>query len=83
MTLESIDGTELDLMRTITVERNGDVITMSIDEILPSKFLWRVFILPYGCEANIAGSEISRLIYAQKILTGIVVIHKIIILCQQ
>ena len=63
MILESIDEIEGDSTMTITVKRDGEMITMSIDKILPSKLLWRVSILPYGCEEHIARSELSTFVH--------------------
>ena len=52
MILESTDGFGQDLVINITVERNGEMLDMSIGQILPSKSLWRVSVLAYGCESN-------------------------------
>lgn len=52
MILKSIDGFGQDLVKNITVERDGKMISMSIDDVLPSKLLWKVSILAYGCESD-------------------------------
>ena len=49
MTLESLDGRE-DLVTNITVERNGIMIDMHVEESVPPNLLWRASILAYGCE---------------------------------
>jgi hypothetical protein len=52
MILTSIDGFGQDLVKNITVERDGGMISMSIDDVLPSKLLWKVSVLAYGCESD-------------------------------
>ena len=44
MTLESLDGRE-DLVINITVERNGEMIDMHVEESVPPNSLWRASIL--------------------------------------
>ena len=51
MTLESLDGRE-DLVTNITVERNGEMIDMHVEESVPPNSLWRASILAYGCESH-------------------------------
>ena len=51
MTLESLDGRE-DLVTNITVERNGEMIDMHVEESVPPNSLWRTSILAYGCESD-------------------------------
>ena len=52
MVLESLDGLGQDFIINITVQRSGEIVHMTIDEALPSRSLWNVTILPYGCETN-------------------------------
>ncbi len=51
MILESLDGRE-DLVTNITVERNGEMIDMSVEESVPPNSLWRASIIAYGCESD-------------------------------
>ena len=62
MTLESLDGRE-DLVTNITVERNGEMIVMHIEESVPPNLLWRASILAYGCENHriVTNYELSKL----------------------
>ena len=63
MTLESLDGIGLGfIIVNITVERNGEMIGMSIEEPLPPKTLWNVSVQAYGCEADtvVKGVELSK-----------------------
>ena len=62
MTLESLDGRE-DLDTNITVERNGKVIDMHVQESVPPNSLWRASILAYGCERHriVTNYELSKL----------------------
>ena len=47
-------------MINISVVRIGEMIKMTIEEVLRSKSLWIASVLPYGCPgADIARSEIS------------------------
>ena len=61
MTLESLDGCE-DLVTNITVERNGEMIDMHIEESVPPNSLWRASILAYGCESDriVTNYELSK-----------------------
>ena len=52
MILESLDGLGQNWGINITVGRNGEKIDMSIEEVLPSKSLWKASILAYGCESD-------------------------------
>ena len=52
MILESLDGLGQNLIINITVQRSGEMIDMSIEEPLPSKSLWKVSILAYGCVSD-------------------------------
>ena len=64
MTLESLslDGHE-DLVTNITVERNGEMIDMHVEESVPPNSLWRASILAYGCESHriVTNYELSKL----------------------
>ena len=63
MILESLDGHGNTLYSNITVERNGETITMAIkdDLLIPSKSLWDASVLPYGCDADVVVTELSML----------------------
>ena len=52
MILESLDGLQQNLEINVTLERNGEMVDMSIDEPLPSKSLWKASVLAYGCESD-------------------------------
>ena len=52
MNLASLDDLGQDVVINITVQRSGKMIYMAIEEALPSRSLWNVTILPYGCEAD-------------------------------
>ena len=52
MILESLDGLGQDFIINITVQRSKEIIHMAIEEALPSRSLWNVTILPYGCETD-------------------------------
>ena len=62
MTLESLDGRE-ELVINITVERNGEMIDMHVEESVPPNSLWRAAILAYGCESDrtVTNYELSKL----------------------
>ena len=62
MTLESLDGRE-DLVTNTTVERNGDMIDMHVEESVPPNSLWRASILAYECESHriVTDYELSKL----------------------
>ena len=53
MILESLDGLGQDFVVNITVQRRGDMIHMTTEEVLPSRSLWNTTILPYGCETDV------------------------------
>ena len=61
MILESLDGRE-DLVTNITVERNGEMIHMQVEEIIPPDSLWRASLLAYGCESHriVTNYELSK-----------------------
>ena len=52
MILESLDGLGQNLEVNIAVERNVEMINMHIEEVPPSKSLWKASILAYGCESD-------------------------------
>ena len=62
MILESLDGRE-DLVTNITVERNGEMVDMRVEEIVPPASLWRASILAYGCLSDriVTDYELSKL----------------------
>ena len=62
MTLDSLDAHE-DLVTNITVERNGEIIDMHIEESVPPNSLWRTSILAYGCQSDriVTNYELSKL----------------------
>ncbi len=72
MILESLDGRE-DLVTNITVERNGEMIDMSVEEIVPPNSLWRASILAYGCESDsiVINYELSKLKIVQQNINAI------------
>ena len=63
MTLESLDGCK-DLVTNITctVERNGEMIDIHVEESVPPNSLWRASILAYGCESDtiVTNYELSK-----------------------
>ena len=64
MILESLDGRGNTLYYSnISVLRNGETITMALKEdiSIPSKSLWDASVLPYGCDADVVVTELSRL----------------------
>ena len=62
MILESLDGRD-DFITNITVERNGEMIDMHVEESVPPNSLWRASVLAYGCESDtiVTNYEISKL----------------------
>ena len=52
MSLESLYDHGKDLEINISVQRNEEMITMRLNETLPSKSVWKASILAYGCESN-------------------------------
>ena len=48
--LESLDGHARDVMINITVHRDNEIISIMMEDILPSKLLWNASVLAYGCE---------------------------------
>ena len=58
--LESLDGLKWNLVINITVERTGEMIDIQMEEVLPSKSLWKTSILAYGCESDASLTELSK-----------------------
>ena len=63
MILESLDGHRVNIVTNITVERNGEMIHMHVDETVPPNSLWRASFLAYGCESDmtVTSYELSKL----------------------
>ena len=61
--LESLDGIGSNLQVNISVQRNGEMVTMQIEEPLPPRRLWTASVLPYNCEADMPMSELSMLFH--------------------
>ena len=59
LSLESLDGLGENFIINITAQRSGEVIYMAIEEVLPSRSLWNVTILPNGCEGYILVDNIE------------------------
>ena len=68
MILEPLDSLRQNLVISINVQRNGEMIYMMIEELLPSKSLWNAEILPYGCEADtlVDNNELSNNQFTEK-----------------
>ena len=63
MVLEPLDGhQEQNLMINISVERSGEMVNMSVDGEIPTKTLWNVSLLAYGCQSDtvVKGVELSE-----------------------
>ena len=58
--LESHDDIGNDLRINITVHRNSDMITLTMEDVLPPKSLWNASILAYGCETHTTVTELSE-----------------------
>ena len=80
LTLESLDGRE-DLVTNITVERNGEMVAMHVEESVPPNSLWRASILTYGWESHriVTNYELSKL-ERISVYSGISLNNNIIIL---
>ena len=61
MVLEPLDGIESNLRINISVQRDGEMVTMQIGEPLPPKSLWTALILPYDCVIDMQVTELSKL----------------------
>ena len=61
--LEPLDGIGSNMRINISVQRDGDFVTMQIMEqvALPSKHLWSALILPYDCIVDMQVTELSKL----------------------
>ena len=81
MILESLDGHEENNIN-ITVERNGEIIEMHVEESVPPNSLWRASILAYGCESDriVTNYELSKL---EKNFSGIITSHWIFLCIPQ
>ena len=44
----------------ITVRRNNEMISLTMEDVLPPKSLWNASILAYGCETHTAATELSE-----------------------
>ena len=61
MILVSINGLGYNLVINITVERTGEMIDMHMDEVLPSKSLWKASTLPqYESEGIMVVTKLSK-----------------------
>jgi hypothetical protein len=60
MMLESLDGIGSNMLVNISVQRDGEIVTMQIGERLPPRRLWSTLILPYNCEADMQVAELSK-----------------------
>ena len=61
MMLESLDGIGSNLRVNISVQRDGEMITMQTGETLPPRRLWTASILPYDCVVDMQLTELSEL----------------------
>ena len=61
MMLESLDGIGSNLPVNISVQRDGEMVTMKIGETLPPRRLWTALILPYDCVIDMQVTELSKL----------------------
>ena len=61
MTLEPLDGIGSNLRVNISVQRDGEMVTMKIGETLPPRRLWTALILPYDCVIDMQVTELSEL----------------------
>ncbi len=61
MMLESVDGTGSNMLVNISMQRDGEMVTMQIGEPLPSRRLWSALILPYDCVVDMQVTELSKL----------------------
>ena len=58
--LESLDDLGNNLTINITVRRSNEMISLTMEEVLPPKSLWNASILAYGCETHAAVTELSE-----------------------
>ena len=61
MSFESLDGHGSDLVINVTVHRNNEIISIVMEDVLPSKSLWNASILAYGCETDRTHTIITEL----------------------
>ena len=61
MMLESLDGIGRNWQVNISVQRDGETVTMQIGEPLPPRCLWTALILPYDCVIDVQVTELSEL----------------------
>ena len=61
MILESLDGIGSNLRVNISVQRDGEMVTMQTGEPLPPRCLWTALILPYDCVVDMQVTELSEL----------------------
>ena len=61
MILESLDGIGSNLRVDISVQRDGEMVTMQTGEPLPPRRLWTALILPYDCVIDMQVTELSEL----------------------
>ena len=66
--LESLDGLVNNLRINITVRRNNEMISLTMEDILPHKSLWNASILAYGCETRTTVTELSETFKLRKSL---------------
>ena len=59
--MDPLDGIGDNQNINISVQRDGEIISMHIEEALPSKRLWNASILPYDCEGDRQVTELSKL----------------------
>ena len=57
--LMAMDGS--DLVINVTVHRNNEIISIVMEDVLPSKSLWNDLILAYGCEITV--TKLSKLLW--------------------
>ena len=60
--LESLDGLGNNLRINITVRRSNEMISLTMEDVLPPKSLWNASILAYGCETHTAVTELSEVL---------------------
>ena len=65
----------------VSVQRDGEVVTMKSEKILPPKRLWNALILPYGCEADVQVTELSELndyleFYDHRLISKVIPVSK-------
>jgi hypothetical protein len=78
--LESLDGRGSNLVMNVTVRRNNDILSVVMEDMLPSKSLWNASILAYGCKADnhstvteLSKSTLNVKLYYQILLTTLII----------